>query len=167
MVTETVATFEDSLGQLDVEWTHTTSDGFEATVASLIEEPAVGVSLPFDGASLPDAVTVDPTAAALESARTSVTPASFGVAEYGSVVLASTPGGAEPVSLYPELHVPVVRADDVVPGMPEAFDRFGSEIREHRSSSIIATGPSATADMGDLVFGAHGPKEVHVVILDE
>ncbi|MFB6122331.1 MAG: LUD domain-containing protein [Haloferacaceae archaeon] len=167
MVTDTVSTFEDSLGRLDVGWTHTSPDGFESTVASLVEAPAVGVSLPFDGASLPDDVTVDPPASALESARTGVTPASFGVAAYGSVVLPSTPDGAEPVSLYPELHVPVVRAADVVPGMPEAFERFGTEIRAERRSAIVATGPSATADMGELVRGAHGPKEVHVVILDE
>jgi L-lactate dehydrogenase complex protein LldG len=167
MVTETVSRFEDSLGRLDVGWTHTTADDFEATVASLVDDPAVGVSLPFADVSLPDAVTVDPPAAALESARTGVTPASFAVAEYGSVVLPSTPDGAEPVSLYPELHVPVVRADDVVPGMSEAFERFGTELRADRGSAIVATGPSATADMGELVRGAHGPKEVHVVILDE
>jgi L-lactate dehydrogenase complex protein LldG len=32
---------------------------------------------------------------------------------------------------------------------------------------VLATGPSATADMGELVLGAHGPESVHVVILDE
>ncbi|TKX83368.1 hypothetical protein EXE43_24625, partial [Halorubrum sp. SS5] len=32
---------------------------------------------------------------------------------------------------------------------------------------VFATGPSATADMGGLVHGAHGPKEVHVVLLRE
>jgi L-lactate dehydrogenase complex protein LldG len=51
--------------------------------------------------------------------------------------------------------------------MPEAFSWLGERIREDRGSAVVATGPSATADMGALVRGAHGPKEVHVVILDE
>jgi len=32
---------------------------------------------------------------------------------------------------------------------------------------ILATGPSATADMGDLVLGAHGPRAVHALLLED
>ena len=110
---------------------------------------------------------VDPTPAALERAETGVTPATFGVANYGSVLLPSTADGAEAVSLYPKLHVPVVRASDVLPDLPEAMDRFGDMARADDASTIVATGPSATADMGELVLGAHGPEAVHVVVLDE
>jgi len=31
----------------------------------------------------------------------------------------------------------------------------------------LATGPSATADMGALVRGAHGPERVHVLLIDD
>ncbi|WP_248895976.1 LUD domain-containing protein [Haloplanus halobius] len=162
----TLSTFEDSLAELGVDCTRVTVDDFAETLDGLVREPAVGVSLPFD-VSYPDNVTVDPTPAALERAATGVTPASFGVANYGSVLLPSTADGAEPVSLYPELHVPVVRASDVLPDLPEAMDRFGDAARDHGESAIVATGPSATADMGELVLGAHGPEAVHVVMLDE
>jgi L-lactate dehydrogenase complex protein LldG len=32
---------------------------------------------------------------------------------------------------------------------------------------VFATGPSATADMGELVYGAHGPREVAVLLVEE
>jgi L-lactate dehydrogenase complex protein LldG len=162
----TLSTFEEALADLGVDLTRTTVDEFATTLADIVRDPAVGVPLPFD-VEYPDGVTVDPTAAALERATTGVTPASFGVANYGSVFLPSTADGAEPVSLYPELHVPVVRADDILPDLPEALDRFGEAARDDDASAIVATGPSATADMGELIFGAHGPKAVHVVMLDE
>ncbi|MFC7155776.1 lactate utilization protein C [Halomarina halobia] len=168
MSTKTVGAFEAALDRLDVDWTHATRSDFASTIAAVVESPAVGVELPFEGVSLAETpVDVDPTPARLEGARTGVTAARMGIADYGSVVLESTPEGGEPVGLYAERHVAVLRREDVVPGMREAFARFGPWLREGRDSAVIATGPSATADMGGLVKGAHGPKEVHVVILDE
>jgi L-lactate dehydrogenase complex protein LldG len=163
----TLSTFADALDELGVDVTRTTAEEFATALAGIVRDPAVGVTLPFDGVSYPDGVTVDPTAAELERAHTGVTPATLGVADYGSVFLPSTPAGAEPVSLYPELHVAVVRAADVVPDLPEAMDRFADGARERDDSAVVATGPSATADMGELVLGAHGPEAVHVVVLDE
>jgi L-lactate dehydrogenase complex protein LldG len=61
----------------------------------------------------------------------------------------------------------VIRASDVLPDLPEVLDRFGDAARAEDLSAIVATGPSATADMGKLVLGAHGPEAVHVVMLDE
>ena len=167
MASDTVATFERSLDRLDVGATRVAPRDLAGTLTDLLRPPAVGVSLPFAGASLPPSVTVDPTPAELDAATTGVTPAGLGVADYGSVLLRSHPDGTEPVSLFPELHVAVLRVEDVVPGMAEAFERLGDELRAGRGSAILATGPSATADMGALVKGAHGPKEVHVVLLDD
>jgi L-lactate dehydrogenase complex protein LldG len=167
MATDTVATFTGSLDGLDVGWTRTSTEAFESVLASLVAEPAVGTPLPFD-VTLPDWVNTTPTPRDVDEATTGVTAAALGIASYGSVVLPSTPAGSEPVSLFPDLHVAVLRTDDVVPGMPEAFDYLGREFREgDHGSAILATGPSATADMGELVKGAHGPKDVHVVMLDE
>jgi L-lactate dehydrogenase complex protein LldG len=167
MATGTVTTFEASLDRLDVGWTHTTTDDLGDVLGEVAREPAVGTPLPFD-ASLPDWVNTRPTPAELDGATTGITAAGLGVADYGSVFLPATADGTEPVSLFPDLHVAVLRTADVVPGMPEAFEFFGREIRDgDHSSGIVATGPSATADMGELVKGAHGPKDVHVVMLDE
>jgi L-lactate dehydrogenase complex protein LldG len=167
MATGTVATFEDSLERLEVGWTHTSTANLGDVLREVAADPAIGTPLPFEGASLPDWVNDDPTPADLRTAKTGITAAGIGIADYGTVVLPSTAEGSEPVSLFPDTHVPVLRAADVVPGMPEAFSLLGEEFRADGGSAILATGPSATADMGALVKGAHGPKDVHVVILDE
>jgi len=163
--TTPLARFEASLAELDVPVTRTGAGTFEDTLEGICREPTVGTQLGFEGVSLPGWIDDAPTPATLEAARTSVTPATLGVADYGSVALPSTPGGAEQLSLFVDLHVPVVRAGDVLPDMRAAVERLGPELRAG-GSSILATGPSATADMGALVRGAHGPKEVHVVVLE-
>ncbi len=158
--------FEASLATLDVPVTTIEPAAFDRTIETLANEPAIGASLPFSSVSLPDWVDDTPSPATLESATTGITAASFGIADYGSVVLPSTPFGAEQVSLFPDLHIVVLRATDIVADMPTAIDRLGPYLRDG-NSAIIATGPSATADMGSLVRGAHGPKEVHVVLLED
>ncbi|WP_265110406.1 LutC/YkgG family protein [Halosolutus halophilus] len=157
--------FEAALADLDVTVTYTDPAGFDRTLERIAREPAVGTSLPFSSVSLPDWVNGEPTPRSLDSAVTGITAASIGIADYGSVVLPATPAGAEQVSLFPDLHVAVLREADIVANMPTAIARLGPELRDG-GSAIIATGPSATADMGSLVRGAHGPKDVHVVVLE-
>lgn len=94
-----------------------------------------------------------------------MTEATLAIADYGSIVLPSTPEGVEPVSLFPERHVAVLDEADLVESMATAIDRLGERIRADGGSHIVATGPSATADMGALVQGAHGPEHVHVVVV--
>lgn len=167
--TETLLdTLTASFDRLEVTWTKVTAETFEAALADVLEEPAVGAVLPFESVSLEEAaVELQPTPAQLNDARTGVTPARMAVADYGSLVLEQTPDAAEPASLFPEVHVAVLRASDVVPDMRVAFARLGQRFREQQTSAVLATGPSATADMGALVRGAHGPKKVHVLILED
>jgi len=169
MSTSPVDSLVSAVTALDVPCDRTTPDGFAETLATHVEQPAVGVELRDQSVSLAGTgVTVDPTPAALKAARTGVTPAAFAIADYGSVVLPSTDDGAELVSLFVDRHVAVVDARDVVPGMEAAFERFQAHVADGAgaASNIIATGPSATADMGALVLGAHGPSEVHVVVVE-
>lgn len=156
-------TFLGSLDELGVDWTLTDSDSVESTVEGLVESPAVGTRFP----GIPPSVTLDPTPAELREAVTGVTAVAFAIADYGSVVVRADEEGTEQVSLFCDRHVAVCRASDVVPDMPAAFERFGELLREERGSAVVATGPSATADMGALVKGAHGPKDVHVVVVEE
>lgn len=163
------STFADSLAGLDVALTRTTEDAFVADLAAAVDPPAVGTPLPFDGVSLDGTeVTVDPTVDELEAATTGVTAADFAVADYGSVVVRPSAAGEGPVSLFVDRHVAVVAESDLLPDMPAAFDRLtGALDGPGAGDAILATGPSATADMGELVRGAHGPKAVHVVLLED
>jgi L-lactate dehydrogenase complex protein LldG len=169
MSSETVATFEESLERLDVGWTHADPEGFDATLRDVCTEPTIATPLSDPEITLPEWVETEPTTDDLRAARTGVTAAGIGIADYGSVVLPLMDRGSEQASLFVDRHVAVLGRSDVVAGMPEAFAWLGATIRDGDAtgSAIIATGPSATADMGALVRGAHGPKSVHVVILNE
>ncbi|SMO58609.1 LutC/YkgG family protein [Halorubrum cibi] len=167
MPTEPLATFESSVADLGVGLVRTTAAEFESTLAPLLDAPAVGAPLPFEGVSLPDAMETDPTVADLEAAATGVTAAGYGIADYGSVVIQGGSAGEEPVSLYADEHVAVLAASDVLPDMDATFDRLAEDVRRGVGQAVIATGPSATADMGSLVKGAHGPIEVTVVLLED
>ncbi|ELZ07274.1 LUD domain-containing protein [Natrialba aegyptia] len=167
MTTDTVGRFERSLDELAVSVAFTSAAGATDRLDAVLETPAVGVPLPFDGVSLPERVAAEPTATELADARTGITPATFAIAEYGTVAIESRAAGDEPVSLYPEHHVAVVAASDIVPDIGAGFDRLADRFAAGGDSIVFATGRSATADMGGLVHGVHGPGEVTVVVLED
>lgn len=162
-----VDTFCDSLGRVEVSWTRTSWSDVSTALSDAVDPPVIAAPWPFDDEppgweELPSAGK----AASLEPVTTGITGAVLAVADYGSVVLQHD-GATEMVSLLPERHVAVLRASDVVPDMPAAFARLGPLLRESPTNVILATGPSATADMGALVRGAHGPRTVHIIIIDD
>lgn len=160
--------FETALRQQGSSWTRATSDEFAAVVTDAVVEPSVATDLSEWGLDFGDApVTVDPTPTELLEATTGVSGVAFGVASYGTLLIPSDAKGTEPVSLYPERHVAVVRESDVVADVSAAFDRLDDEFAEEALSAVFATGPSSTGDMGALVYGVHGPKTVHVIILTD
>jgi L-lactate dehydrogenase complex protein LldG len=161
----TIEQFADSLSETSVSLSRARAAEVRERLDDLIDGPAVGAPLPFQGARLPSDVDTAPAPATLDEATWGVTPATLGIADYGSVVVGETGDGTEPASLFVDTHVAVVAASDVVPSMAAAIDQLGTTVREGLTSAVVATGPSATADMGSLVLGAHGPKSVHVVLL--
>jgi len=158
--------FEQSLSSVDVDAVRVKPDGVADAIEDMIDESAVGVPLGREAWSMPDGVDVDPTPAALEDALTGVTPAAFAIEDYGTIILPVSADGSELVSLYVHRHVAVIDERDIVADMEAAFDRFGDAMPAEFGSAILATGPSATADMGSLVKGAHGPCEVALVIVE-
>jgi L-lactate dehydrogenase complex protein LldG len=168
MAAETVTAFESSLDRPDVETRRTDSDGFHEALDDVLHEPAVGTPLPFEGVSLEETpVVLDPTSAEFESARTGVTPVGIGIGSYRTLAVESDSDGTEPMSLYPDRHVTVLRERDLRADMDKAFAWLESEFDARRDSWVFATGASATADMGEMVEGVHGPAEVHVIILEQ
>lgn len=161
-----VAQFADALDRHNGTLVRTTPGSFADDLADVVTEPAVGAPLPDPLSYEGTAVETDPSVAEIEGATTGVTPGRLGIASYGSVVIESTDEATEPISLYCDHHVSVLMAEDLLPDMPEAIDRLGDAVREDRSDNIIATGPSATADMGGLVYGAHGPRAVTVLLVE-
>ena len=108
----------------------------------------------------------DLSAADLDAVDAVLTTASVGVAETGTIVLDHGPGqGRRALSLVPDRHVVVVRADQVVPDVPDAVDRLAPAVRAGRALTWIS-GPSATSDIElDRVEGVHGPRRLHVLLV--
>ncbi|MGC2637180.1 MAG: LUD domain-containing protein [Acidobacteriaceae bacterium] len=93
-----------------------------------------------------------------------VTACTVGIASTGTIVLTHGPGeGARRLTLLPDRHLCVVRADEVVETVPEAFDRLAGFAA--RSLTFIS-GPSATADIEmTRIRGVHGPRFLDVVLV--
>jgi L-lactate dehydrogenase complex protein LldG len=165
-------TFTASLRAAGGDAIRTDAGDFRATVADAVTPPVVGAELPFSEVSLASVddvdITLRPTLTDLRAARTGITAAALGIADYGSVVLRLDRALlTEPASLFVDDHVVVIRASDIHPDMSAAISELGPLLRDNSESVVIATGPSATADMGALVRGAHGPETVRVIILTD
>jgi len=168
VTTDTVSRFASSLSGVGVELTRTEAAGFVGALEALVEPPAVGAPLGIDGLSLAEAgINAEPTSGELREAKTGVTRVGKGIASYGTLVLQSDAGGTEPTALYPPRHVGVLCESDVIEDVAAALDWLGDEFADGRDSAVFATGASATADMGELVFGVHGPVDVNVLLVTD
>lgn len=168
MSTGTVAKFEQSLSDVDAGSTTVTPDEFGDALSEAVSPPAVGVPLPFDDVSLSNtSVTLNPSPSKLKDATTGVAGSRLGIASLGTVAIESRREGDEIVSLFPERHVVVVRSSDITTDLESAFSWLEREFGHGNQSFVLATGPSATGDMGALVQGVHGPETEHVIIIED
>jgi L-lactate dehydrogenase complex protein LldG len=103
----------------------------------------------------------------LESATVGLTGAIAGLARTGSIVFHADSYHGRLASLLPPVHYAVLYADQLYPDLAAWLStvRAGSAIADS-SNTVIITGPSRTADIAQtLTLGAHGPKELHVVLI--
>ena len=96
-----------------------------------------------------------------------VTGALLGVASSGSILTAAGPSSSRLASLLPPAHLAILPVERLVPGFEELFAALGDHL-ETASSAVLITGPSRTADIEMvLVRGVHGPRHVHVLLVEE
>ncbi len=84
-----------------------------------------------------------------------------GVARTGSVCVRLGSNLTAAVSLLPFEHIVLLQQDRLV-WRPRDVVTFPEA---QADNFIFVTGPSATADMGELVRGAHGPGKLHILLL--
>lgn len=95
-----------------------------------------------------------------------ITEAFAGVARTGSICVDVDAQLTGYASLLGRVHVALLAAQDIVERPSDLF-RTGLAGSAMDRSFVFITGPSATADMGPLVRGVHGPHQLHVLILEE
>lgn len=90
------------------------------------------------------------------------------VAESGTLVCTSGPGRGRGLSLVPPVHVAIVLASQIVPDLIDLWASLPGAPGGLPSSVVLIAGPSKTADIeGVLITGVHGPREVHVVLVED
>ena len=73
---------------------------------------------------------------------------------------------AAAASLLMPLHIVLLGADRIVERPRDLFDPACLGGEALRRNLVLITGPSATADMGPLVRGVHGPHRLHIFLLE-
>ncbi|MFJ7274225.1 lactate utilization protein C [Kitasatospora sp. NPDC098663] len=100
---------------------------------------------------------------ALNALDGACTLAAAGIAVTGTIVLDTGPGqGRRALTLVPDYHLCVIRAGQIAADVPDALARLDPAL-----PLTFISGPSATSDIElDRVEGVHGPRTLHVVIVD-
>ncbi len=107
------------------------------------------------------------TARELDAIDGALTGCAVAIAETGTLVLdGQGVSGRRLLTLVPDNHVCVVRAEQIVETVPEGFERVAPAVREHGLPVTLVSGPSASSDIElTRVEGVHGPRNLLVLIV--
>ncbi len=93
-----------------------------------------------------------------------ITAPDIGVAESATLIQLTKPGCPRSTSLVPSIHIALLRRENLLANLREAYALLRQEAR--LGSLVFITGPSKTADIeAQMVHGAHGPREVYLLVL--
>jgi L-lactate dehydrogenase complex protein LldG len=108
---------------------------------------------------------LQPTDEQLSKTEVGISAAFAGVASTGSVCIAMGPPLAATASLLMPLHIVLLSVDRIVARPRDLFEPECLGGEGLRRNLVFITGPSATADMGPLVRGVHGPHRLQILLM--
>ncbi len=111
-----------------------------------------------------------------EPDQVSITSAPHAVAETGTLAMFSGPDHPSTLNFIPETHVVVLPASRVVKSYEDVWDAVRAQAADGASGRgglpprtvNFVTGPSRSGDIEQtLLLGAHGPRRLHIVIVED
>lgn len=97
-----------------------------------------------------------------------------GIAETGTLMLPGTPERPTTLNLLSDTAIVVLRTSRVVGAYEDAWDLLRAENHDAQTGGfmprnvMLVTGPSRSADIEQtLELGAHGPRRLHVVLIED
>jgi len=90
------------------------------------------------------------------------------IAETGTLMLPSAPERPTTLNLLADTEIAVLRTSRLVGAYEEAWDLLRAELGGMPRNVMLVTGPSRSADIEQtLELGAHGPRRLHVVLIED
>ncbi len=102
----------------------------------------------------------------LATAAVGVTEAFAGIASTGSVCVSLGRPLVGATSLLMPLHIVLLPSERIIGRPRDLFDPTCLNGDALKRNIVVITGPSATADMGPLVRGVHGPHRLLILLLE-
>lgn len=104
-----------------------------------------------------------------EAANVGITTCDALVARTGSIIITNASEAGRRLSIYPHIHIVIAYTSQLCADIGDAMhivqNRYGEKLPSMISTT---TGPSRTADIEKtLVLGAHGPREIFVILIDD
>ncbi|MFQ5995634.1 MAG: lactate utilization protein C [Acidiferrobacterales bacterium] len=114
----------------------------------------------------PDTMTIERRAAQRED-HVSITDAFAGIAETGTLVLVSSPQSPTTLNFLPDVHIVVLRHNQIVAHIEDVWAKLRADLPGMPRTVNFITGPSRTADVEQTIqLGAHGPRNLHVILVE-
>jgi L-lactate dehydrogenase complex protein LldG len=102
-----------------------------------------------------------------EGERVGLSWALAGIAETGSLLLASGPHTPTALNFLVDDFLCILPTDRLVPYLEDAWQLVRAELGVFPRALNLITGPSRTADVEQTIqLGAHGPRRLHLLLLE-
>jgi len=97
-----------------------------------------------------------------------VTWADYGIADTGTLVMASDSEETRLATMLCEVHVALLKVSNIRPSANDMADELSAMTARTGSYTAFITGASRTADIERvLAIGVHGPLELHIILVEE